>query len=252
MWGLGPLHCWTGTEELNRSVFYAPAPIVAYNTFMNSVDILDQQRSTNAAERNEKRLSMSIFTLILDLAIHNAFALHSWLLDNKNNVDENPQPLAYREFKRRIAEQLVNQYCSHTSTNYAHPFNDTQSKPCQDIVEESHNNCLVNPVDINPRIQESNQAPTHILLPTKNKQRLQCYLCKIVDSNKQRKSGFCCTECGVGFHVECFAAFHHTEEMQEHKPALHCLIVGSHQTYHQQFKKPKNIASLTDLQLPCV
>ena len=51
---LGPLHCWVGTEMLNQTVFHAPAPIVAYNMFMNSVDIMDQRQSTNPMQQNKK------------------------------------------------------------------------------------------------------------------------------------------------------------------------------------------------------
>ena len=40
--GLGPLCQWAGNELLGRTVFYVPAPIVAYNIFMNAVDIMDQ------------------------------------------------------------------------------------------------------------------------------------------------------------------------------------------------------------------
>lgn len=94
--GLGPLHRWTVTEMLNRTVFHVPAPIVAYNMFMNSVDIMDQIRSTNPTRRNEKRLSMTMFTLVFDLAVHNAFALYLWIREVENETE---QEMSYREFK---------------------------------------------------------------------------------------------------------------------------------------------------------
>jgi hypothetical protein len=45
--GLAELHRWTGDKILHRSVFLVPAPIVAYNKYMNGVDRMDQLRSTN-------------------------------------------------------------------------------------------------------------------------------------------------------------------------------------------------------------
>ena len=88
-----PLKQWTGSETLGQTAFYAPAPIVAYNVFINFVDVMGQQCSTNAAQHKKKRLNMSIFTLIFDLVIDNAYELHSWLVD-KDKV----QPISYRKF----------------------------------------------------------------------------------------------------------------------------------------------------------
>ena len=45
--GLAKLHRWTGTETMLYTPFDVPAIIVAYNMFMNSVDRMDQLRSTN-------------------------------------------------------------------------------------------------------------------------------------------------------------------------------------------------------------
>ena len=105
--GLGPLHRWVGTEMLHRTSFQVPAPIVAYNMFMNSVDIIDQRRSTNPTRRNEKKLGMTMFTMVLDLAVHNAFALYLWIREEENATE--PE-ITYREFKRRIAVDLVAPY----------------------------------------------------------------------------------------------------------------------------------------------
>jgi hypothetical protein len=40
--GLSTISRWTGTEVLHRTDFLVPAPIVAYNKFMNRVDHMDQ------------------------------------------------------------------------------------------------------------------------------------------------------------------------------------------------------------------
>ena len=67
----------TGTELLHRSTFMVPAPIVAYNQSMNSVDCMDQRRAVNPTRRYEKRLHISIFMhLLVDLEVHNAYAAY--------------------------------------------------------------------------------------------------------------------------------------------------------------------------------
>ena len=81
--GLAPIKRWTGTESLQRSVFLAPAPIVAYNMFMGSVDIMDQKRASTAVKRKEKHLSTSIFNYVVSLALLNAHAIYDKLLDEK-------------------------------------------------------------------------------------------------------------------------------------------------------------------------
>lgn len=44
---LSPLNRWLETEAMKRTTIYVPAPVVAYNLFMNSVDDLSQLWSTN-------------------------------------------------------------------------------------------------------------------------------------------------------------------------------------------------------------
>ena len=50
---------------------------------------------------------MTMFTMVLDLAVHNAFALYLWIREEENATD---QEITYREFKRRIAVDLVAPY----------------------------------------------------------------------------------------------------------------------------------------------
>ena len=97
--GVGPLHRWTGNKTAGRSVFYVPAMIVGYKMYMNSADILDQRRSTNPAQKNEKCLNMSIFTMVLDLAIYNANLLHCWLHHEVPRDELNVNSIPYKEFK---------------------------------------------------------------------------------------------------------------------------------------------------------
>ncbi|OWZ13352.1 LOW QUALITY PROTEIN: hypothetical protein PHMEG_00013340 [Phytophthora megakarya] len=74
--GMGFLQRWTGTEVFRHSNVCAPAIVCAYNKYMNAVDRFDQLRSTNPTRRRGLRLQMSIFTWLLDVAIHNAFSMY--------------------------------------------------------------------------------------------------------------------------------------------------------------------------------
>jgi hypothetical protein len=60
------VHRLAGTEVLHWTDFFVPAPIVAYNMFMNGVNHMDQCRATLAAQCKEQRIQMTIFTFICD------------------------------------------------------------------------------------------------------------------------------------------------------------------------------------------
>ena len=74
----------------------------------------------------------------------------------------------------------------------------------------------------------------------------------IIDLSKQQKCGYNCIACGVGFHVECFAAYHYPQLTQKHKPAMHKLIKTEVDSYTHGYKKHKCHATIKDLQLPCL
>jgi hypothetical protein len=50
---------------------------------------------------------MAMFTLVLDLAVHNVFALYLWICEVENATE---QEMSYGEFKRRIAVALLGPY----------------------------------------------------------------------------------------------------------------------------------------------
>ncbi len=102
--GLAKLFRWTGDQLLHRKIFMVPAVIVAYNKFMNGVDRMDQYRSTNATQRKEKRVSMTLFTLFLDLAVSQAFAIYNRLASDDKDIAQN---VKFSDFKRKICESLV-------------------------------------------------------------------------------------------------------------------------------------------------
>jgi hypothetical protein len=76
---------------------------VTYNMFMNGVDQMDQLRSTNITQCHEKRLYMTMFTMCLDLTVHQAFCLYNSMLPNKANRKH--QTLL--SFKQQVAQFLV-------------------------------------------------------------------------------------------------------------------------------------------------
>ena len=50
---------------------------------MNSVDRVDQMRSTNPIIRREKKIHMSLWTYFLDLVLHQSFCIYKTLIGNK-------------------------------------------------------------------------------------------------------------------------------------------------------------------------
>ena len=85
---------------LSRSKFHVPATIAAYNTFMNAVDHMDQLRSTNITQHQEKRLHMTMWMVVLDLAVHNAYCVY---MASTSSHREHKS----LSFKQAVSEQLV-------------------------------------------------------------------------------------------------------------------------------------------------
>jgi hypothetical protein len=102
--GLGKLHRWVGNEIMHCTCFKVPSIIVAYNAFMSGADCLDQKRATNATKRREKKVYMSIFTYVLDLACTQA---HSLFVSTQNKTKVHEKLFEFVEFKRQIAQDLV-------------------------------------------------------------------------------------------------------------------------------------------------
>ncbi|HEY9301516.1 MAG TPA: hypothetical protein VIQ31_35160, partial [Phormidium sp.] len=95
--GLAEIKRWLGMECMTRSSLHVPAVVVAYNLYMNAVDRFDQARGTNACQRKEVRLNMSVFTFLIDAAVSNAYAL---------SKVENKDKRSLSSFKRDLAVQM--------------------------------------------------------------------------------------------------------------------------------------------------
>ena len=230
--GLAELERWTGTESMSRTKFMVPSIIVAYNIFMNSVDRMDQLRSTNPTRRREKRVEMTIFTLLLDLAVNNAFALYNKMWPDLSSS------VTIREFKRNICEQLVL------------PHRDQRNKRKREVHAP-----FVSPVVPSPSLTIGCIECPHALVKNRigsksRRTELNCHLCMILH-NKKKKTLYGCTGCHKGFHVECFTAYHFRYALDGNVLALVDMAVKTEQNNpaSRMFKPCKQIGSICSIDL---
>ncbi len=101
--GVSHVHRWTRVEIMKWTAFLVPAPIVAYNLFMNGVDKMDQLQSTNMTRCREKQLYMTIFMMFLDLAVHQAYCIYQAVVTN--TADRKHNNLI--SFKKKIISDLL-------------------------------------------------------------------------------------------------------------------------------------------------
>ena len=166
-----------------------PAPVVTYNMFMGSVDIMDQKREATYKKRREKQLSTNIFNHILSLACLNVHAIYNKLLQGEMIEGEH---LTHSEFKRQLAQQLCvadNPISStHIPTNLPCPLLITEE------VSSFHSHQMY-------RVDENQYMPT-------------CYVC-IMGIKKRVKVNMICRVCKLVFHTTCFTAYHNSDSMEE-------------------------------------
>ena len=77
---------------------------MAYNNYMNAVDQMDQLWSTNPTRKKEIHVEMSIYTIILDLSVNNAYALYKKILPT------NKSPSCFHNFKQKVCAHLIDSY----------------------------------------------------------------------------------------------------------------------------------------------
>ena len=190
--GLSKIKRWLGTEVFHRTILRVPAIVVAYNIFMNSVDCFDQYRKTHHLLRREKRVTMSIFTVLIDDSINNVYAYYFVCYFSGKKI-------SMTEFKQRIAELLV----SKSRQSSDQKLNTTPEGP-----------------EFVPFIN-------HQLIKNKNKKRQYCYLCKIMMSKKKdsnmkikrpKQSEYSCVQCQRDFCVNCFTGYHHLNRLHDDRP----------------------------------
>lgn len=74
--GTASVQRWTDENHAHRASVMVPSHIVAYNMFMNGVDVMDQLRGYCKTKRRDKNLSTSMVGFLLDFAIHNAYGVY--------------------------------------------------------------------------------------------------------------------------------------------------------------------------------
>ena len=224
--GLAPLQRWIGNEAMHRTVLMVPAPIAAYNKFMNGVDRFDQYRSNNPTARKEKCVPLSIFTFLLDASVQNAFAIQK-IIDPKSSCE-------FREFKQVIAEKLVLPY-----------LNEKRNQK----VQRARSNREIDEGEVRLGSILSN----HMLLESDGKRSANCYLCTIMakDTTK-RTSIYGCVQCKQAFHVNCFTLYHFRDALNCHRPALVRLIRENDGSQSRKRRRRENTvtSTLNDARLP--
>lgn len=73
-------HCM-GNESLHQTELKVPVPLVAYISFMDSVDRFNQIQSTNLITQEKLRVPMNTFELFLEVTLQNAYALMKAIKD---------------------------------------------------------------------------------------------------------------------------------------------------------------------------
>jgi hypothetical protein len=203
--GLGPFHRWSNNKMTDKTVYQVPSIVLAYNMFMNSVDVMDQIRSANITRRKERHLHMSMWTMVLDLAVHNGYAMYKWILDNHpKQIEIKDKIHSFREFKRQVAEGLVI------------PYMEQKQKKGQINRDGCHQSCILDYIESN-----------------KKRAQVACRLCSVFDKSvgkkvqKSSQTSYYCNSCNHGFHTTCFEFYHNLDkypgvkEIMENDNLLH-------------------------------
>ena len=190
--GLAPLKRWTGSESVQRTTVMVPAPIVAYNMFMGSVDIMDQKRECTSVKRKEKHLSTDIFNYVISLVCLNAHAIYDQLRLQQSITGKE---YTHTEFKRLLAEQ----FCSGTGEVESPP----QTPP------EPPAPALIPDMEVPLHKHQMSQIEGNTFRPS-------CYVCTMYEcQHKTRKSkprvNMVCLVCKAAFHPTCFTAYHNPD-----------------------------------------
>lgn len=160
--------------------------VVAYSISMFAVDRFDKIRSTNTIMRREKRVSMSIFTYLLDASLQNAYTVLQSIVV--------PGEVTYtaREFKRTVASQLVQPLIDRNCRRYTISNVTRAEIPLENI-----------------NFTSSNSMENNILLETVDRKTTSCHLCKIAGKYlKSKWTIYACQDCQTGLQVNCFAFYH--------------------------------------------
>ena len=177
---------------LHRSQVEVPVFIVAYNKYMNSVDRMDQKRSTNPTKRKEQRLGMSIFTYLLDLCVLQSFSIYKLL------EPENKEVLS--EYKKALCDELIDEL------------------KLEKIMKKEQRQEVMKVENVMGSIDHG-----HMLVENKGRKDINCHLCLYL--KKKRRTIYGCVQCKKGFHVNCFTAYHCTGALPTQTKALMTMVL---------------------------
>ena len=199
--GFSKLERWDDDNNLNRSVFLSPAPIVLYNMYMNEVDLMDQRIESNMISRRERRISTLLYTHVLDLSMNNAYAIYLWCIDNDPTENEVIKKLSCQDFRISVAEAL----CIGNRNNRLYADRKKLELPVIDTTLSE-----INEVGEN----------IHYCLPTQKLNQLYCYVCLNFYGKSFRRK-FACPVCKVGFCKDgCHDLFHKLDSMVNIRDSL--------------------------------
>ena len=177
---------------------------------------------------------MTIFTLLLDLGVNNAFALFHKLQPSKATGTN------FRDFKQVICEQLV------TPCNNSKKKKESLSKEKSSLAGMS-----ITPPSTT-RIACDQEK--HILVSNQRKDNgritdLNCFFCLL--SRNKRKTVYGCIACQKAFYADCFAAYHFCHEQSGNNKALVYAVtkdIGKEENARLK-KRDKMIGSINNLKL---
>jgi hypothetical protein len=210
---------------------------------MNSVDRMDQKRATNPTRRREKKIYMSLFTYVLDLACAQA---HSLLMSLKQTEKVMP----FVELKRRIAQDLVTPWrcCKVQEKCNRELFGSNIPLPNNLLVRSNYDNSGVAkkmpPVSA---VLGTNIHP-HMIIENLGKNDINCFFCLMRGMKSMTIYG--CVECKKGYHVNCFTAYHCAGALTGEAKVLSEMLIKSDKLPRASNKKSKYVGTISDIRLP--
>lgn len=194
----------------------APAIVVAYNKYMNSVDRFDQLRSTLKGVRKEQRLTSSIFSFIVDAAIQNSFSI-SKLIKGSNetrSLSDYKLDIAL-EMMQAGGTRMVNEDAEVVITGTREARSTVNAVTVMDEYAGAS--------DATKKVLAGigcNSCSTHQLVDLKPDKSGRCFMCALVNGQNASKSIYGCTGCMKPFHVSCFSIYHSDKFDRQHKDAV--------------------------------
>jgi len=205
---------------------------------------------------------MAIWSMVLDLACNNAYALGQVIDPKKFSKSKQSN---FRETKRAIAASLVEPWIKKKSE--ATKVKELQRKKHKTgeeggVVPDTP--AMTETDDDSPASMArggSADMKTHTLINNVyrkgsdgRKVDVRCHLCYLIDGNMGKKSTHGCLECGKGYCVNCFAIMHDPDKVKSIHPELHWLVMRARKLELQKKYKDRQagIGTWSSFSVPCL